>query len=104
MNEESKRYLWKAQRSLKVSAELLAEGYYEDSCSKSYYSMFYAAQALLKPLSPPHMRLDRRHRRDTHTLWYCAEVLRVVRAAARFCSATRWPGRGGHALLPMGLR
>lgn len=48
MNEESKRYLNKAQRSVKVSAELLAKGYYEDSCSKSYYATFYATQALLK--------------------------------------------------------
>ena len=48
MNEESKRYLRKAQRSLSASAELLARGYFEDSCSRSYYATFYAAQALLK--------------------------------------------------------
>jgi uncharacterized protein (UPF0332 family) len=48
VNEESKRYIRKAQRSLRASAELLARGYFEDSCSKSYYATFYAAQALLK--------------------------------------------------------
>jgi uncharacterized protein (UPF0332 family) len=48
MTEEIKRYLEKAQKSLKVAQALLAKGYYEDSCSKSYYVMFYAAQALLK--------------------------------------------------------
>jgi uncharacterized protein (UPF0332 family) len=48
VNEESRRYLRKAQRSLRASAELLAKGYYEDSCSKSYYATFYATQALLK--------------------------------------------------------
>jgi uncharacterized protein (UPF0332 family) len=48
MTEEVKRYLQKAQRSLRVADELLAKGYSDDSCSKSYYVMFYAAQALLK--------------------------------------------------------
>jgi uncharacterized protein (UPF0332 family) len=48
VNEESKRYIKKAQRSLRASSELLDKGYYEDSCSKSYYASFYAAQALLK--------------------------------------------------------
>ena len=48
MTEEVKRYLRKAQRSLRVADELLAKGYFDDSCSKSYYVMFYAAQALLK--------------------------------------------------------
>ena len=48
MIEESKRYLNKAQRSLQASSELLAKGFYEDSCSKSYYAAFYASQALLK--------------------------------------------------------
>ena len=48
MTEEVKRYLQKAQRSLRVAGELLAKGYFDDSCSKSYYVMFYAAQALLK--------------------------------------------------------
>ena len=48
MTEEVKRYLQKAQRSLRVADELLAKGYFDDSCSKSYYVMFYAAQALLK--------------------------------------------------------
>ncbi len=48
MTEEVKRYLEKAQKSLKVASALQAKGYYEDSCSKSYYVMFYATQALLK--------------------------------------------------------
>jgi uncharacterized protein (UPF0332 family) len=48
MTEEVKRYLQKAQRSLRVADELLAKGYFDDSCSKSYYVMFYAAQALLR--------------------------------------------------------
>jgi len=48
VTEEVKRYLQKAQRSLRVAEELLAKGYFDDSCSKSYYVMFYAAQALLK--------------------------------------------------------
>jgi uncharacterized protein (UPF0332 family) len=48
MTEEVKRYLQKAQRSLRVAGELLAKAYFDDSCSKSYYVMFYAAQALLK--------------------------------------------------------
>ncbi|MCX6564134.1 MAG: HEPN domain-containing protein, partial [Candidatus Aminicenantes bacterium] len=48
MTEEVKRYLQKSQRSLRVADELLAKGYFDDSCSKSYYVMFYAAQALLK--------------------------------------------------------
>jgi uncharacterized protein (UPF0332 family) len=48
MNEEVKKYIEKAEKSLKVAKELLEGGYFEDVCSKAYYVMFYSAQALLK--------------------------------------------------------
>ncbi|MBI4125705.1 MAG: HEPN domain-containing protein [Deltaproteobacteria bacterium] len=38
----------KAQRSLKVAKELHQSGDYDFSVSRSYYAMFYVAEALLK--------------------------------------------------------
>jgi uncharacterized protein (UPF0332 family) len=48
MTEEVKRYIEKAEKSLKVAKELFGREYFEDACSKAYYVMFYSAQALLK--------------------------------------------------------
>ena len=48
MTEEVKKLLEKADHALEVAEELLKNGYPSDSASKIYYSMFYAAQALLK--------------------------------------------------------
>jgi uncharacterized protein (UPF0332 family) len=48
MTEEVKKLLEKAEHALEVAEELLKSGYPSDSASKIYYSMFYAAQALLK--------------------------------------------------------
>jgi len=48
MTEEVKKYIEKAEKSLRVAKELFEKGYYEDACSKAYYVMFYSAQALLK--------------------------------------------------------
>jgi uncharacterized protein (UPF0332 family) len=48
MTEEVKKHLEKAERSLEVARDLLTKEYFEDACSKAYYAMFYAAQALLK--------------------------------------------------------
>ena len=48
MNDEVKKYLKKAEHSLKVAKDLSVLAYYSDAASKIYYSMFYASQALLK--------------------------------------------------------
>jgi len=48
LKEEVRRYIEKAEKSIKVAKDLLKNGYYEDACSKAYYVMFYSAQALLK--------------------------------------------------------
>jgi len=48
MTEEVKKLLEKAERALQVADSLLTQEYFEDACSKAYYAMFYAAQALLK--------------------------------------------------------
>lgn len=48
MKEEVYRYIKKAEHALEVAEQLLEDGYYSDAASKTYYSMFYAAQALLK--------------------------------------------------------
>jgi uncharacterized protein (UPF0332 family) len=48
MTDESRRYLEKAERALKVAEDLLRDGHAPDAASKIYYAMFYAAQALLK--------------------------------------------------------
>jgi uncharacterized protein (UPF0332 family) len=39
--------LLRARRTLRASRLLLENGYLEESLSRSYYSMFYAAKALL---------------------------------------------------------
>ncbi len=48
MIEEAKKLLEKSEHALEVSENLLKNGYHSDSAGKSYYSMFYAAQSLLK--------------------------------------------------------
>lgn len=48
MTDEAKRYLDKAEQALRVAEDLLKGGHAPDAASKIYYSMFYAAQALLK--------------------------------------------------------
>jgi uncharacterized protein (UPF0332 family) len=48
MTEETKKYIEKAEPALEVAEELMRKGYIPDAASKIYYSMFYAAQALLK--------------------------------------------------------
>jgi len=48
MTEEIKKFIEKAEHALEVAEELMKSGYPSDAASKSYYSMFYAAQALLK--------------------------------------------------------
>ena len=48
MKEEVIKYIGKAEHALKVAEELIKEGYAPDAASKIYYSIFYAAQALLK--------------------------------------------------------
>ena len=48
MTEQVRKLLEKAEHALEVAKKLLDDGYPSDSASKVYYSMFYAAQALLK--------------------------------------------------------
>ncbi|MBI3950529.1 MAG: HEPN domain-containing protein [Acidobacteria bacterium] len=48
MNAEVKKHLEKAERSLQAARALLKQEYVEEACSRAYYAMFYAAQALLK--------------------------------------------------------
>jgi uncharacterized protein (UPF0332 family) len=48
VNAEVDRYLAKAEHALQVAEDLIASGHIPDAASKIYYSMFYAAQALLK--------------------------------------------------------
>jgi uncharacterized protein (UPF0332 family) len=48
MNEEVKKFIEKAEHALEVAEKLIKDGYPSDAASKIYYSMFYAAQALLK--------------------------------------------------------
>lgn len=50
MTEEVKKYIEKAEKSLQAAKELFRKEYFEDACSKAYYVMFYAAQALLKSI------------------------------------------------------
>jgi uncharacterized protein (UPF0332 family) len=45
---EIQRYIDKAEHALKVAEGLLKAGHPSDAASKTYYAMFYAAQALLK--------------------------------------------------------
>ena len=48
MNKEVERYLDRGQRALAAAESLLRDGYPSDAASKSYYAMFYAAQAALR--------------------------------------------------------
>ncbi len=48
MTEEVKRLIEKSEHALEVAEDLLKNGYPSDAASKIYYSMFYAAQALLR--------------------------------------------------------
>ena len=48
MTEEITKFIQKAEHALQVAQDLLNSGYPSDASSKIYYSMFYAAQALLK--------------------------------------------------------
>jgi uncharacterized protein (UPF0332 family) len=47
MTEEARRYLRKAEHALEVAEDLLKDGHVSDAASKTYYAMYYAAQALL---------------------------------------------------------
>lgn len=48
MTQEVKKLVEKAEHALKVAEKLISDGYPSDAASKIYYSMYYAAQALLK--------------------------------------------------------
>ncbi len=48
MTEEVIKLIQKAEHALEVAQELIHKSYPSDAASKVYYSMFYAAQALLK--------------------------------------------------------
>lgn len=48
MTDEVRKLLQKAEHALEVADRLMKDGYPSDAASKTYYSMFYAAQALLK--------------------------------------------------------
>jgi uncharacterized protein (UPF0332 family) len=48
VTDEVKRYIRKAEHALEVAEDLMKARYPSDAASKVYYSMFYAAQALLK--------------------------------------------------------
>ena len=48
MTKEVQGLINKSKHAINVAQELLAQGYPSDSASKSYYAIFYAAQALLK--------------------------------------------------------
>ncbi|MFN3533268.1 MAG: HEPN domain-containing protein [Candidatus Brocadia sp.] len=48
MTEEVQLLIKKADHALEVAEKLMNDGYPSDASSKIYYSMFYAAQALLK--------------------------------------------------------
>ncbi len=48
MTTEVQGLINKSKHAIKVAQELLSQGYPSDSASKSYYAIFYAAQALLK--------------------------------------------------------
>jgi len=48
MTEEIAKLLEKAEHALEVAGALQKDGYQSDAASKTYYAMYYAAQALLK--------------------------------------------------------
>jgi uncharacterized protein (UPF0332 family) len=47
VNTASAKYLERAEHALEVAATLAKAGFASDAASKTYYAMFYAAQALL---------------------------------------------------------
>lgn len=47
LKEKVERGLQKAESKLKAACKLFEDGLYEDSVSRSYYSMFHAASILL---------------------------------------------------------
>lgn len=48
MTEEIRKLIEKAEHAIEVAEKLMDYGYPSDAASKIYYSMYYAAQALLK--------------------------------------------------------
>lgn len=48
MIEEASMLIERAGEAIEVAEKLLKDGYFSHAASKAYYSMFYAAQALLK--------------------------------------------------------
>lgn len=48
VTSEVMKLIEKADHALEVAKALFKQGYSPDSASKTYYAMFYAAQALLK--------------------------------------------------------
>lgn len=48
MTEEVRKLIERAEHALEVAEQLNKDGYPSDAASKAYYSMFYAAQALLR--------------------------------------------------------
>lgn len=48
MTEEVKKLIEKSEHALEVAEKLMKDSYPSDAASKIYYSMFYAAQALLR--------------------------------------------------------
>jgi uncharacterized protein (UPF0332 family) len=48
MSDEITKFIEKAEHALSVAEDLMRQGHAPDAASKIYYSMFYAAQALLK--------------------------------------------------------
>ena len=46
-DKDIKELIKKAKESLKASLKLYKEGFYDFTASRSYYSMFYAVQAML---------------------------------------------------------
>jgi uncharacterized protein (UPF0332 family) len=46
-DKDIKELIKKAKESLKSSLKLYEEGFYDFMASRSYYSMFYAVQAML---------------------------------------------------------
>lgn len=47
LKEKVKNILSKSSRKLEAAYDLLKNGFYDDSVSRSYYSMFHAASILL---------------------------------------------------------
>lgn len=48
MTDEARKLLDRAVHALEVAEKLMGDDYPADAASKTYYSMYYAAQALLK--------------------------------------------------------